>query len=181
MKLERIILFLLATCSLIAPLSAQQSATVSGRLLDYDTNDGVIAAVIELAPKNNPDKKRYTTSEYGGHFKFTAVPEGEYHCVATFVGYEDCVFEFKSTGMPKSLGNLIMRQKAIGIDAVVKEGVSTRAVMLEDTLRYNADAFKVAVDAEVETLLRKKPGITISDGKIEAQGGEVTQIYIHGV
>lgn len=181
MKLERIILFLLAVCALIAPLAAQQSATVSGRLLDYDTNDGVIAAVIELAPKNNPDKKRYTTSEYGGHFKFSGVPEGEYQCVATFVGYEDCHFEFKCTGMPKSLGNLIMRQKAIGIEAVVKEGVSTRAVMLGDTLRYNADAFKVAVDAEVETLLRKMPGITISDGKIEAQGEEVKQIYVDGV
>ncbi|MBQ5753574.1 MAG: outer membrane beta-barrel protein [Alistipes sp.] len=181
MKPKRIILFLLAIVSLIAPLSAQHSATVSGRLLDFDTNDGVIAAVIEMAPKANPDKKRYTTSEYGGYFKFSGVPEGEYKCVATFIGYENYTFEFKCTGMPKALGNLIMRLKAIGIDAVVKEGVSTRAVMLGDTLRFNADAFKVAVDAEVETLLRKMPGITISDGKIEAQGEEVKQIYVDGV
>jgi|GEM_PF-382031 len=181
MKPKRIIYLLLAMLTLVTPLSAQQSGSVSGRLVDYDTNDGVIAAVIELVSKTNPDKRRYTTSEYGGNFRFPSVAEGEYRCLATFIGYEDCQFEVKCNGLPVNLGNIIMRQKAIGIDAVVKEAVSTRAVMLGDTLRYNADAFKVATDAEVETLLRKMPGITISDGKIEAQGEEVKQIYVDGV
>ena len=42
-----------------------------------------------------------------------------------------------------------------------------------DTVSYNAGAFKVTADADVEGLLKKMPGITITDGEVEAQGETV--------
>ncbi|MBQ7855949.1 MAG: outer membrane beta-barrel protein [Alistipes sp.] len=174
-------ILLVALLLSVLNLSAQHSASVSGRLLDYDTEEGIAGAVIEVSHISTPDSKRYYTSEYGGYFRIPPLPNGDYRCVATFIGYEDREFSVKVKGLPVSLGNLSMRTRAIGIDAVVATAVSTRTTILGDTLRYNADAFKVAIDAEVEALLRKMPGITISDGKVEAHGEEVKQIYVDGV
>lgn len=177
--LRRIIMSILfAVCAVAA--SAQQTVSVSGRLFDNENNEGVIGAVIEVVPVAAPDKVRYYTSEYGGYFKIPALREGAYKCTATFIGYEDCEFSFDVASLPLNLGTLNMKTSSIGIEAVVKEAVSTRTTMVGDTLRYNADAFKVATDAEVEALLRKMPGITISEGRIEAQGEVVKQIYVDG-
>lgn len=177
--LRRIIVSILfATC--VAAVYAQQTVSVSGRLFDSENNEGVIGAVIEVTPVAAPDKVRYYTSEYGGYFKIPSLRAGSYKCVATFVGLADREFAFEVSSLPLNLGTLDMKPSSIGIEAVVKEVVSTRTTMVGDTLRYNADAFKVATDAEVEALLRKMPGITISDGKIEAQGEVVKQIYVDG-
>ncbi|MBQ5635873.1 MAG: TonB-dependent receptor, partial [Alistipes sp.] len=180
MKPIRVAILLFMLLCVVSGVSAQSMTSVSGRLLDYDTEEGVAGAVIEVSPISSPNSKRYFTSEYGGYFRITSLKDGEYFCVATFVGYEKREFTVKVKGLPVNLGNLTIRSKAIGIDAVVATAVSTRATMLGDTLRYNADAFKVAIDAEVEALLRKMPGITISDGKVEAHGEEVKQIYVDG-
>lgn len=49
-----------------------------------------------------------------------------------------------------------------------------------DTVSYNAGAFKVTADADVEGLLKKMPGITITDGEVEAQGETVKKIFVDG-
>ena len=55
-----------------------------------------------------------------------------------------------------------------------------RASQKGDTLSYNAGAFKVASDADVEGLLKKMPGITVSNGTVEAQGEEVKKVFVDG-
>ena len=179
MKVRHIILLLIATFALHFTVQAQ-SSTISGRVVDDQSLEGVAGAVIEIANVKSPENKRYYTTEYGGYFRIINVAAGDYTGVITFVGYADKSFTFTSLGLPKNIGEIKISVSAIGIETVVKTAVSTRTVIMGDTLRYNADAFKVAVDAEVEALLRKMPGITISDGKVEAHGEVVKQIYVDG-
>lgn len=179
--LKRAVILLLMVVAVAFQAVAQSGAPLSGRLLDYETGDGVMGAVIELSSVNNPEKRRYTTSEHGGYFRFNSVGAGRYKILVTFIGYKDHEAEIQTSGLPKAMGNITMHTSAVEIEAVVATAVTQRTVMLGDTLRYNADAFKVAADAEVEVLLRKMPGITITDGKIEAHGEDVKQIYVDGV
>ncbi len=179
MNLKRTILTLFAAVAVLFA-TAQSGAPVSGRIVDRETRDGVPGAVIEITNVRTPANKRYYTSEYGGYFRIPNVAAGDYQCLVTFIGYADKQFSFSSSGLPKNIGDVAIEVSAIGIETVVKTAVSTRATIMGDTLRYNADAFKVAVDAEVEALLRKMPGITITDGKVEAHGEVVKQIYVDG-
>ena len=176
----RTLLALLIALAFHAVVVAQSTAPVSGRIVSTDTQEGVAGAVIEIANRKTPSQKRYYTTEYGGYFRIPNVADGEYDCLVTFIGYADKNFSFKSSGLPVNVGDIYVEVSAIGIETVVKTAVSTRTTIMGDTLRYNADAFKVAADAEVEALLRKMPGITITDGKIEAHGEEVKQIYVDG-
>ena len=179
MKLFRILLLLLAFV-LHSVASAQGGVVVSGNVVDADTREGVAGAVIEIVNTKAGSQPRYYTTEYGGYFRISNVAEGHYKATVSFIGYGDKEFSFQVAGLPINVGNVTIAVSAIGIETVVKTAVSKRTTILGDTLRYNADAFKVAADAEVEALLKKMPGITISDGRVEAHGEVVKQIYVDG-
>ena len=155
-----------------------QGAVVSGRFFDAETKEGVVGAIIEVtSPKDSLFRRHYTTG-YGGYFKTPPLPRGEYRLTTTFLGYKDYVRNFKVDALPVNLNDMAMQQGAIDVGLVVKEVVVPRAQIVGDTLSYKASQFKVAMDAELETLLRKLPGISINNGVIEAQGERVTQIYV---
>ena len=66
------------------------------------------------------------------------------------------------------------------IETVVKEAKALRTSQKGDTVSYNAGAFKVVADADVEGLLKKMPGITVTDGTVEAQGETVKKVFVDG-
>jgi hypothetical protein len=148
MKINRILMLLLSVVACFTAV-AQSGAHISGRVVDGDTLEGLAGAVVEVWSVKTPSQKRYFTTEYGGYFRIPNVAQGEYSGVVTFVGYADKQISFRSEGLPKSIGDITIAVSAIGIETVVKTAVSTRTMIMGDTLRYNADSFKVAIDAEV--------------------------------
>ena len=155
-----------------------QGATVSGRFFDVETKEGVVGAIVEITSPRDSLFRKHCISGHGGYFKTPALPRGEYTLTAAFIGYENYVRNFKIESLPININDLPMKQAAISVGLVVKEVVAPRAKIMGDTLQYSASQFKVTVDAELETLLRKLPGISINNGKIEAQGEVVKHIYV---
>ena len=155
-----------------------QSAVVSGRFFDAESKEGVVGAIVEITnPRDSLFRRHYTTG-YGGFFKTPPIPRGAYKLTCTFLGYKDYERDFKVDALPVNLSDMAMSPAAIDVGLVVKTVVVPRATIMGDTLRYNASQFKVTMDAELEALLRKLPGISINNGKIEAQGEVVKQIYV---
>ena len=155
-----------------------QGAVVSGRFFDAESKEGVVGAIVEISmPRDSLYRRHYTTG-YGGFFKTPPLPRGEYKLTTTFLGYQDYERTFKVDALPLNLGDMAMSAAAIDVGLVVKTVVVPRATIMGDTLRYTASQFKVTMDAELETLLRKLPGISINNGRIEAQGEVVKQIYV---
>ena len=157
-----------------------QSAVVSGRFFDAETREGVVGAIVEItSPRDSLFRRHYTTG-YGGYFRTPPLPRGEYKLTSTFLGYKDYIRTFKVDALPVNLSDMAMQQGAINVGLVVKEVVVPRAQIMGDTLSFKASQYKVAADAELETLLKKLPGISINNGVIEAQGERVTAIYVDG-
>lgn len=78
------------------------------------------------------------------------------------------------------LGLIILKNSATNLKEVE---VVTKAVMATqngDTSSYNSAAFKVNKDASAEDLVSKMPGVTVQDGKVQAQGEEVKQVLVDG-
>ena len=110
------LLLAVVTCFTVA---AQSGAHISGRVVDGDTLEGVVGAVIEVNSVKTPSQKRYYTTEYGGYFRIPNVAQGDYDAVVTFIGYADKRFSFRSEGLPKSIGDITITVSAIGIETVV--------------------------------------------------------------
>ncbi len=173
--------FLLLSVALFASATSfAQTSTVKGNAVDY-FDEGVLGAVIELAPINSSKQPIYSTSGYEGSFTFNSVSYGDYIMTTTYMGYEDRVDTLKINSSRMILGKIILKESATEIDAVVKEVKAMRTSQHGDTLSYNAASYKVADDADVEGLLKKMPGITISDdGEVSAQGETVQKIFVDG-
>ena len=98
----------------------------------------------------------------------------------SFLGYDDLAKKITVTASTKDLGTFELAQSTTKIETVVKEVQSIRTSQKGDTVSYNAEAFKVANDADMEGLLKKMPGITITNGTVEAQGETVQKIFVDG-
>ncbi len=156
-----------------------QSGNVTATVIDAATREGVPGAVVEFAPANTTAEKRYFTTGYRGRIEAT-IPYGTYKVSISFLGYETLERELKLSAAKKSLGTLELAPSSTQIEAVVKEVKSMRTSQKGDTVSYNAGAFKGTADADVEGLLKKMPGITITDGAVEAQGETVKKVFVDG-
>ena len=177
--MKRIFILLFAVLATM-PLFAQQKGKVVFSLNDAANGTGVMGAVVEVYPTAKPDNKHYYTSGLNGAVEISGLAYGSYTLVATFLGYEDTTKEFTLGQAVKNLGKITMKESATRIETVVKAAKALRASQNGDTLSYNAGAFKVANDADVEGLLKKMPGITLNNGSVEAQGETIQKVFVDG-
>ena len=178
--MKRILISLLFILTTVATVAAQSKGKVTFILKDSQTKQAVIGAVIELYPNAKPEDKRYYTSNVDGSVALPALNYGEYTFVATSLGYTDITKSFTVKSATLNLGTISMTESTTRIDTVVKEVKSLRASQNGDTLSYNAGAFKVSSDSDVEGLLKKMPGININNGTVEAQGETIQKVFVDG-
>ena len=169
---------ILFTCLMVA--SYAQSGKLSMTIIDAQNKQAVIGAVVSIAPAAKLDDAKHFTTGDNGKVVIPAQKYGEYKLTVAFLGYDDLEMDVKINSANKDLGKIELKESTTKIDAVVKEVQAIRASQKGDTVSYNADAFKVASDADVEGLLKKMPGITIKNGSVEAQGETVKKIYVDG-
>lgn len=175
--MKRLLLSTLFTLFAVAAFA--QKGTVTGTVVDAETGETVAGAVLEFSPAGAPDKKQYSTSGFKGAVSIPSLAYGEYKLVVSFLGYNSAETTFKVSAAKQDIGKIELRP-GVQIETVVKEAKALRTSQKGDTVSYNAGAFKVTDDADVEGLLKKMPGITVSDGTVEAQGESVKKIFVDG-
>jgi len=79
------------------------------------------------------------------------------------------------------LGTIVLLEDSARLNEVLVEGKMPAARILGgDTMQYNSRAYKTNPDANAEDLITKMPGISVQDGKVQAQGEEVKQVLVDG-
>ena len=176
--MKRFILTILAMTFAVTAFA--QTGKVSFSLIDSQTKQGVLGAVVEVYPTAKPNSKRYYTSGANGYVSMPGLAYGNYTMLITFIGYKDVTKEFRVSSSSHSLGKIMFEEESERIETVVKTVKALRTSQNGDTLSYSAGAFKVSSDADVEGLLKKMPGITFSNGSLEAQGETIQKIFVDG-
>ena len=175
--MKRFLALLVMLCVAIPTMA--QSVKITAKIVDAESKEGIIGAIMEVVdPKS--DKRRHSVSGAAGATIVTGVTSGEYEVTVAFIGYTTFKQNVKVEGSNVDLGVVELKPEAVSIDMVVKEVQALRTSQNGDTVAYNAAAFKVSTDADVEGLLKKMPGITISNGQVEAQGEQVKKIFVDG-
>lgn len=172
-------ILLTALLALAALAAYAQKGTVTASVTDADTGESVVGAVVTVTPLAAPDKKLYFASAYKGAVSIPALAYGEYTLTVAFLGYNEQTVPFKVSAASLDLGTIPLKS-GVQIETVVKEVKALRTSQKGDTVSYNAGAFKVADDADVEGLLKKMPGIAVNDGTVEAQGEQIKKVFVDG-
>ncbi|MCZ8286224.1 MAG: TonB-dependent receptor, partial [Bacteroidia bacterium] len=78
------------------------------------------------------------------------------------------------------MGTISLSQNSTILKEVLVEGKAPLATQNGDTTSFNSSAYKVNKDASAEDLVGKMPGVTVTDGKVQAQGEDVKQVLVDG-
>ena len=175
-------LFILLACIIAcnASMSAQQAGNIKGIIADKNTKEPIIGAVVEVYNIKTPEDKKGYSAGMDGMVNIRGLAYGDYHLKITFLGYKELTKTVTVNAAIIDMGTVLLEEDSISIEKVSVEGQAIRTSIKGDTVSYNAGAFKVAVDADVERLISKMPGITVIDGKVEAQGEEVKKVLVDG-
>lgn len=92
------------------------------------------------------------------------------------VGYTEFQEIYKTSQFPLKI-NIKLDPTASQLKEVDIEGTRARVTIKDDTVSYDAKAFKTHKDANVEDLVTKMPGITREGGEVKAYGEKVQKYW----
>ena len=180
-------LFTLCYILLLSASAAGQSASdeygVKGRVIDYETGEPLISCNVMLMTTDTARMMSGASTNKAGSFHIKDIKKGNFILKISYIGYENY---FRPVKIEKrrdltSLGTISMRPDVKMLQTAVIEGKLQEVVMKDDTVVYNADAFKVPEGSVLEELVKKLPGAEVDDnGAIKINGKSVSKILVEG-
>lgn len=168
----------------VLPVAAQQQESVSGRLVDGENGEAMVRATVQLYRLNGKDTTFVTGvfSNTTGNFSINNVRNGNYLLKATYLGYKELKRNItKAAGRTLALGTIKMEQNAVELQGATVTANVPKMVIKDDTVVYNADAFRVPEGSVIEALVEALPGAKIDDdGKISINGKDVKRFKLDG-
>ena len=172
------VLLLLSVCSMVMTAMAQR--TLTGRVMDGEANEAVIQATVALL-KTDSTLSTSTVTDIDGNFKMTAPADGRFIVRITYVGYKTFYKNTTVQGKPVNLGTLTINPDSKMLKEVEVVKNMAKVYSKEDTLIYNAGAYKTPEGSVIEELVKRLPGAEVTDdGKITINGKEVKKIKVDG-
>lgn len=177
----RLLIVLVAVCLGVAGYDAE-AAVIKGRIVDANDKTGLTDATVRLVKASRDSAfVAGAAADSEGNFKLAGVRQGKYVLNVSYIGYSTLKKSITVGTNELNLGEIAMSESTIMLKEATVVGVKTEITVKEDTVEYNADSYKTQPNAVVEDLLKRLPGVEVgSDGKITAQGKEVTKILIDG-
>ena len=166
---------------MLTTASVSLAAVVKGTVIDGTTEETLPDASIRILNAKDSTFVKGGLANVNGEFSLSGINSGKYILEASYIGYKKT---FKDITVGKStlnVGNVVVSESSILLKEAVVTAVKTPIKVMEDTVEFNADSYKTQPNAVVEDLLKRLPGVEVdSDGKITANGKEVTKILVDG-
>jgi hypothetical protein len=156
-----------------------QTITLKGKLLDETKQPAIGASVLLLNPGDSVMVKG-TVTDIDGIYILNVDPQRNYILKILSLGYKD-QFRNLNVGTDSiNMATISLSQNSTILKEVLVEGKAPLATQNGDTTSFNSSAYKVNKDATAEDLVGKMPGVTVVDGKVQAQGEDVKQVLVDG-
>jgi hypothetical protein len=179
MELKRLLFSVLGLFAVTFAAFAQ-NGVISVRLIDSSTSEAVGFATISISKEGSDKPFKYALTSSEGKAKIENVPAGKYTFKAELLGYKNLTKKIEVKGN-LDLGDLKMDLDRQALDQATVSAAGNPITVKKDTIEYNASSFKTTENAVLEDLLKKLPGVEISeDGTITANGETISKITIDG-
>lgn len=153
---------------------------ITGTVKD-STGEPIVGASVRLMTARDSTVVRTAIADINGRFTLKDVPKGSYITEFSNVGSKT---EFRKVSMADatvSLKPVVLAEDALLLEEAVVTGIRTPIKVMQDTVEYSAESYKVQPNAVVEDLLKRLPGVEVgSDGSITSNGKTISKILIDG-
>ena len=168
--------------------TSAQKGSMMGRVVDGESGEALPRATLQLYKLSTKRERTDTTFVVGtfadetGRFVLSGVGAGTYVLKASFLGYQSLAKRLtKRDGGTLTLGNVAMQAEAVVVSEAVVTANVPKMVVKDDTVVFNADAFRVPEGSVIESLVEMLPGAKIDDnGGITINGKEVKRFKMDG-
>lgn len=171
-------LIMAGTLSMVFALPAL-AWVIRGTVADKQ-GEPLVGATVRLL---KPDSTRVgaTIADADGRFAITNVSNGRYILLAEYVGSTPQARDVTVKDADIRVKKMLLEESATTLKEAVVEGIRTPMKVMQDTVEFAAGTYKTQPNAVVEDLLKRLPGVEVSsDGKITANGKEVSKILVDG-
>ena len=174
--LPLLILFVVMTAGAYA-----QDKKITGQISDRDTKEAVPQVTIQLL-KADSTFVTGAISNDTGDFTITAPDNGKYILKMSSVGYLTTTKDVTiSDSKNVALGKIIIGADAVMLKETTVTAQAAKMTIIEDTVIYNAAAYRVPEGSVVEELVKKLPGAEVDDdGNITINGKAVKKVKVDG-
>lgn len=182
MKKLVLLLLLVCTCTTLSWAQNSKRITVTGTVIDGDDKSPVGQATVQLLSLPDSAMVVGNVTNNNGVFSIAARP-GKYVLKISFVGYLSQEKPLQlSAGKPMvNLGTITLPTDAIMLGEAVIVAEAPQVTVSEDTIGFNASAYRTPEGAMLEELVKKLPGAEVDeDGNIKINGKEVKKIMVDG-
>lgn len=162
---------------------AVSAGDISGVIVDSTDKSSMINATVRILRERDSSYVAGGMSDLDGRFVMKGLPRGKYIVEASYLGYQNARrnVTLANSSSKVTVDSLQMVPSGIMLKEAEVVGVKTEVKVMEDTVEYNAGSYKTQPSAVVEDLLKRLPGVEVdSEGKITAQGKEISKILIDG-
>lgn len=173
----------------LAAATTAGAQTISGRVVDVDTNQRVRAAEVMIV---QIDSSARTLSDTAGQFRFRAIP-GMWTLRVHALGYEDLVTQPMLVGEKEHLSIVVLvSAKPLEIAPITVIGRSNRALSqleaFHDRMKKNAFGYfldQKAIDRTVAIAitdyLKTAPGVRVERDRVSMRGCPDAQYLVDGL
>jgi hypothetical protein len=124
----------------------------------------------------------HTVTDKNGEYLFSVRPPTAFELWVTRIGYQPYKkkFRVKNPGPSLRLGPILLRTDFYELDPVIVNRIRPLTIGV-DTTTYHAGAFPVKPGAELESLLKRLPGLEVDlGGNLIVQGKKIGRVMVDG-
>lgn len=175
--------FLLILSAFLSLSASAQKYRITGRVMDSETGDPLINATVQVLKADSTGLLGGDVTNNMGGFTVKNMAAGDYVVKISYIGYHNFYHKVSVQEKQKesNVGTVMMLPSSVLLNQAVVTAKMPQVEVREDTLIFNADAFKVPEGSVLEELIRKLPGAEVSsDGTIKINGKTVKKILVEG-
>jgi hypothetical protein len=156
---------------------AQEKNIINGNVVDKASNNLSGISVL-LLQKSDSSIVKFTETDSKGNFEFSIINPVNYLLKLNGLGFAPQIIEIKLNQLQY---NFILVETVLQLKEVIVKNTQPIVKMSGDTTTYRADDFSSPQDRTIGDVLKRIPGISVSEsGQIKFNGQNVGKLYLDG-
>lgn len=159
---------------------SKKSFQVKAHVVDSVSNENLSFVSAYLRFKSDTLITNFALSDIDGKVELNEVAVGDYILTVEYLGYEKYQKNFY-VRKDSDLGEIRLKPDVKALKAASITAAGKEVEIKQDTIIFNATLFKTGSNDNLAALLKRMPGVEISEGgSVKVNGKEVDRITIEG-
>lgn len=162
-------------------LDKATNVQIKMKVRDSKTKEPIGFATVYLIRQGDTTITNFTFTDEKGYARIKDIIPGKYDVNIENMGYKSYKKLHDLIGHEMDLGTIDLEDNPEYIDASTITAIVNPLTVKQDTLEYNAAAFRIGANDMLEDLLKKMPGMSVDgNGNVSVNGEKVDKITVGG-